>query len=134
MITKPTINLNGTPPRVLFEDHLAAIEALRFAISTLIAAAPNARDYQTAPGSTFLAAMSETACASPDSKPLWASWSRSPSTFRITVDDSDIDANSPPSPGRARDPDDPLRRVAFLGRPRKGVQPRQGGVAERVGD
>jgi hypothetical protein len=59
MITKPTINLNGTPPRVLLEDHLAAIEALRFAISTLIAAAPNARDYQTAPGSTFLAAMSE---------------------------------------------------------------------------
>ena len=47
MVTKPTINLNGTSPGELPEQHVLAIDGLRSAISTLRAAAPNARDYQT---------------------------------------------------------------------------------------
>ena len=33
MVTKPTINLDGTPPRVLLEQQVVVIEAMRSAIS-----------------------------------------------------------------------------------------------------
>ena len=46
IVTKPTINPNGTSPGELLEQHLLAINGLRSAISTLVAAAPNGRDYQ----------------------------------------------------------------------------------------
>jgi hypothetical protein len=59
MVIKPTINLNGTAPRVLLDQHLKAIDTLRYAISTLQAAEPSARDYQIAPIGTFTAAMEE---------------------------------------------------------------------------
>jgi hypothetical protein len=35
MVTKPTINLNGTSPEELLDEQLLAIDALRVAISTL---------------------------------------------------------------------------------------------------
>lgn len=55
-VIKPTINLNGTSPRELLEQQLLAIEALRAAISSVQATAPNGRDYQTAlPGTLYLA-------------------------------------------------------------------------------
>jgi hypothetical protein len=44
MITKPTINLNGTSPQALLDEHIEAIEALRSAISTLAMTAPKGRD------------------------------------------------------------------------------------------
>jgi hypothetical protein len=59
MVTKPTINLNGTSPGELLEQHLPAINGLRSAISTLRAAAPNARDYQTERLDAFALAMNE---------------------------------------------------------------------------
>jgi hypothetical protein len=59
MVIKPTINLNGTAPRVLLDQHLKAIDTLRYATSTLQAAEPSDRDYQTAPIGTFTAAMQE---------------------------------------------------------------------------
>ena len=59
MVIKPTINLNGTAPRVLLDQHLKAIDTLRCAISTLQSAEPSARDYQAAPIGTFTAAMEE---------------------------------------------------------------------------
>jgi hypothetical protein len=37
MVTKPTINLNGTSPKALLQDYVLAIEALRGAISSRIA-------------------------------------------------------------------------------------------------
>jgi hypothetical protein len=52
IVTKPTINPNGTSPGELLEQHLLAINGLRSAISTLVAAAPNGRDYQP-PTDTF---------------------------------------------------------------------------------
>jgi hypothetical protein len=59
MVIKPTINTDGTAPRVLLDQHLKAIDTLRYAISTLQSTEPNARDYQTAPIGTFTAAMHE---------------------------------------------------------------------------
>jgi hypothetical protein len=47
MIIKPIINLNGTAPPDLLDQHMTAIAALRSAISLLQAAAPNGRDYLT---------------------------------------------------------------------------------------
>ena len=44
MVTMPTINHNGTSLVELLEQHELAIAGLRSAISTLAAAAPNARD------------------------------------------------------------------------------------------
>ena len=46
MVTMPTINHNGTSLVELLEQYELAIAGLRSAISTLAAAAPNARDYQ----------------------------------------------------------------------------------------
>jgi hypothetical protein len=48
MTTMPTINAKGTPPIELLEQYELAINAMRSAISTVAAAAPNARDYQVA--------------------------------------------------------------------------------------
>ena len=45
MIIKPIINLNGTAPPDLLDQHMNAIAALRSAISLLTA--PNGRDYLT---------------------------------------------------------------------------------------
>jgi hypothetical protein len=59
MTTMPHINLNGTAPAVLLEDHLTAIATLRSAISTLQAAAPHSRDFQTAPQGTYNKAYQE---------------------------------------------------------------------------
>jgi hypothetical protein len=59
MVTKPTINLDGTPPRVLLEQQVVVIEAMRSAISRLQSATPNARDYQTALVGAFTSAMDE---------------------------------------------------------------------------
>jgi hypothetical protein len=59
MTTLPTINPGGTSARELLEQHLLAITALRSAISTLQAAAPNARDYRTGPMGTFIDAQAE---------------------------------------------------------------------------
>ena len=59
MTTTPFINLNGTSAKEFLEENLLAINALRIAISTLAMAAPNARDYQTAPMGTFRQAESE---------------------------------------------------------------------------
>jgi hypothetical protein len=59
MITKPIINLNGTSATELLDQQIAAINALRHAISTLQAAAPNARDYQIAPADAFASAMNQ---------------------------------------------------------------------------
>jgi hypothetical protein len=59
MVTKPTIDPNGTAPRVLLEQQVAVIEAMRCAISRLQSAAPDARDYQTAPVGAFTSAMDE---------------------------------------------------------------------------
>jgi hypothetical protein len=59
MVTKPTINLNGTTARELLEQQVMAIEAMRCAISRLQTAAPHARDYQTAPVGAFTSAMDE---------------------------------------------------------------------------
>jgi hypothetical protein len=59
MVTKPTINPNGTAPRVLLEQQVAVIEAMRCAISRLQSAAPHALDYQTAPVGAFTSAMDE---------------------------------------------------------------------------
>jgi hypothetical protein len=56
IIIKPTININGTSARELLEQQVTAITTLRAAISTVQAAAPNGRDYQTAlPGMFHLA-------------------------------------------------------------------------------
>jgi hypothetical protein len=57
MTTTPHINLKGTPPGELLQDYLLAIAALRG--SYLAMAAPNRRDYQTAPMGTFARAKSE---------------------------------------------------------------------------
>lgn len=46
MITKATINLNGTSAKQLLEEHLLAIDAMRTAISTHAMTAPYGRDYQ----------------------------------------------------------------------------------------
>jgi hypothetical protein len=46
MVTKPTINLNGTSAKQLLEEHLLAIDAMRTAISTHAMTAPYGRDYQ----------------------------------------------------------------------------------------
>ena len=59
MVTKPTINLNCTSPKELLDEQLLAIHALPVAISTLAIAAPNARDYQTAPTGAFAQAQFE---------------------------------------------------------------------------
>ena len=59
MITTPTININGTSARALLEQHLTAIEALRAAITKVQEAAPNGRDYQTAPANSFSHAQQE---------------------------------------------------------------------------
>ena len=47
MTAKPTINVNGTPQRELLDRQIEVIQALRYAITKLREAAPNARDYQT---------------------------------------------------------------------------------------
>jgi hypothetical protein len=52
-VIKPQINLNGTNARDLLEQQVVAIEALRSAMSTLQAAGPNGRDYQTMPRGTI---------------------------------------------------------------------------------
>ena len=55
MIT-PTVNLNGTSGKELFNLNLAVVEKLRDAIDALAKACPNGRDYQTAtPGTWGLA-------------------------------------------------------------------------------
>lgn len=46
MIT-PTVNLNGTSGKELFNLNLAVVEKLRDAIDALAKACPNGRDYQT---------------------------------------------------------------------------------------
>jgi ferritin len=43
----PTVNMNGTSGKELFETNLAAVEKLRDAIDALAKACPNGRDYQT---------------------------------------------------------------------------------------
>lgn len=43
----PTVNMNGTSGKALFEMNLAAVEKLRDAIDALAKACPNGRDYQT---------------------------------------------------------------------------------------
>jgi len=48
MIT-PTVNLNGTSGKELFQLNLAVVEHLQDTINALSKAYPNARDYQTAP-------------------------------------------------------------------------------------
>ena len=58
-VTKPTINVNGTSAKELLDQRIATINALRYAISTLQAAAPNGRDCQTAPLDAFAAAINE---------------------------------------------------------------------------
>lgn len=45
VISKPTVNLNGTDRDTLLQQHLDAAEALRAAIKALDEAAPNGRDY-----------------------------------------------------------------------------------------
>jgi hypothetical protein len=57
MIIKPIINLNGTAPQDLLDQHMNAIAALRSAISLLQAAAPNGRDYQAIKPDVFSAAL-----------------------------------------------------------------------------
>ena len=59
MVTKPTVNPNGTSPGELLEQHELAISGLRSAISTLAAAAPNCRDYQIATPDAFASATNE---------------------------------------------------------------------------
>jgi hypothetical protein len=59
MVTMPTINHNGTSLVELLEQHELAIAGLRSAISTLAAAAPNARNYQTRNPGTFERAQNE---------------------------------------------------------------------------
>ena len=59
MVTMPTINHKGTSLVELLEQHELAIAGLRSAISTLAAAAPNARDYQTRKLGTFERAQNE---------------------------------------------------------------------------
>lgn len=46
MIT-PTVNMNGTSGKALFEMNLAVVEHLRDTINALCKACPNGRDYQT---------------------------------------------------------------------------------------
>lgn len=58
-IIKPTINLNGTSPTVLLQEHIDAHSALCAAISLVSAAGPNGRDYQTAAAGTFFIAQSQ---------------------------------------------------------------------------
>ena len=50
---------NTTIAKGLLDQQIAAINALRYAISTVQAAAPNARDYQSAPADAFASAMSQ---------------------------------------------------------------------------
>jgi hypothetical protein len=57
MIIKPIINLNGTAPQDLLDQHMNAIAALRSAISLLQAAAPNGRDYLTIKPDVFTTAL-----------------------------------------------------------------------------
>jgi hypothetical protein len=59
MTTLPTINPNGTSAQDLLEQQLTAMAALRSAISTLQAAAPDSRDYRTGPLGTFIDAQAE---------------------------------------------------------------------------
>jgi hypothetical protein len=59
MITLPVININGTAARELLEQHCLAMEALRAAISTVQAAEPNGRDYQTTTPATYYRARAE---------------------------------------------------------------------------
>ena len=59
MITRPTINLNGTAPQDLLDQHLNAIAGLRCTISLLQAAAPNGHDDQLAPRDAFAKALGE---------------------------------------------------------------------------
>jgi hypothetical protein len=47
MIT-PTVNLNGTSGKELFNINLAVVDHLRDTIDALSKACPNGRDYQTA--------------------------------------------------------------------------------------
>ena len=43
----PTVNLNGTSGKELFETNLNVVDTLRNAINALARACPNGRDYQT---------------------------------------------------------------------------------------
>jgi hypothetical protein len=55
----PAIDLNGTSPVELLEQHELAIAGLWSAISTLAATAPNARHYQARKPGAFQQAQAE---------------------------------------------------------------------------
>ncbi len=59
MTTAPIVNLNGTSATMLLEQNLTALRGLQSALSLLCEAAPNGRDFQTAPMGTFARAQSE---------------------------------------------------------------------------
>ena len=59
MIQTPHLNPNGTTPKELLQQQVDAMQALIRAIEKLRAAAPHARDYQTAAPGAFCVAQQE---------------------------------------------------------------------------
>lgn len=52
-VQSPHVNMNGTSLKVLSEDYLSALEAVRVALQALHQVAPNGRDYLDGFGESF---------------------------------------------------------------------------------